>query len=138
MTIIEIQEKIIEQFDLLDADRQMCLEYLIELGEQMPQMPENSKTEDNIIKGCQSKVWLDANMQNNRLIFIADSNTSITKGLISLLVQVLSGQQPKDILNAELYFIDRIGMGNLIGSQRSQGLAHMIRQIKTYALAYSK
>jgi cysteine desulfuration protein SufE len=108
----------------------------MELGEQMPLLDEAYKTDANLIKGCMSAVWLQHSQQGDRLFFEADSNTAITKGLISLLVRVLSGQPVKDILQADLYFIERIGMGQLIGSQRSSGFASMIKQLRVIAVAH--
>jgi cysteine desulfuration protein SufE len=135
-TINDIQEEIIQEFRVLGDDRESTVFYIMDLGKKLPPMSEEDKTESNLIKGCQSKVWLKANPDEGRLFFTADSNTEITKGLISLLVRILSGQRMQDILTADLYFIHRIGMGNIIGAQRSNGLASMIKQIRLYALAY--
>ncbi len=135
-SMTEIQNEIIEEFSFLGDDRESTVFYIMELGQKLPAMDEQYKIEENIIKGCQSKVWLTARLDGNRLIYRADSNTEITKGLISLLIRVLSGQTVDAILNAELYFIERIGMGQIIGSQRSNGLLAMIKQMKLYALAY--
>jgi len=132
----EIQEEIVSEFEILGDDRESKIFYIMELGQMLPSMEASLKTEDNIIKGCQSKVWLSATLYENAVVFNADSNTEVTKGLISLLIRVLSGQQPEDIVKAELFFIEKIGMGQLIGSQRSNGLASMIRQMKLYALAF--
>ncbi|KEO74164.1 SufE family protein [Anditalea andensis] len=131
-----IQNEIIEEFEILGDDKESTIYYIMELGEKLVAYPENERTEDNIIKGCQSKVWLTTAYENDTVIFLADSNTDITKGLISLLIRVYSGKKPDDIINSDLYFIDKIGMGNIIGSQRSNGLAAMIKQMKRYALAY--
>jgi cysteine desulfuration protein SufE len=136
MTIQEHQNDIVEEFSLLEGDREAMLTYIMELGERMNDFPEAFKTDDRLIKGCQSKVWLNAEMDDDRIIYQADSNTAITKGLISLLVRVLSDQKPDAILNSELDFIQKIGMGGLIGSQRSNGLVSMIQQMKRYALVY--
>ena len=108
----------------------------MELGDQLAEFPEEEKKEDNIIKGCQSKVWLTTTFEDGKVHFHADSNTDITKGLISLLIRVLSGRKASEIINADLYFIEKIGMGNIIGSQRSNGLTAMIKQMKLYAIAY--
>jgi len=135
-SVKEIQEEIVSEFDILGDDRESKIFYIMELGQVLPPMEEPLKTEDNIIKGCQSKVWLSASLNESSVVFNADSNTEVTKGLISLLVRVLSGQKPEDIMKAELFFIEKIGMGQLIGSQRSNGLASMIRQMKLYALAF--
>ena len=129
------QEEIIEEFRLLDSDLEMSINYLIELGEQLTPFPENKKTDDFIVKGCQSKVWMFAEDKNQNVVFNADSNTVITKGLVSLLVRVLSGHKAEDILNEEIYFPEKIGMSRFIGSQRSNGFSAMIKQMKLYALA---
>jgi cysteine desulfuration protein SufE len=134
----EIQDEIIDEFSILGDDKESTIEYLMEIGNKLPPFPENERTDENIIKGCQSKVWLTTKFENNRVIYLADSNTDITKGLISLLIRVLSHRTPKEILDTELYFIDRIGMSGIIGSQRSNGLASMIKQMKLFALAYQQ
>jgi len=135
-TLTQIQDEIIEEFSFLGDDRESTIFYIMELGQKLPMLDEKYKVEQNIIKGCQSKVWLHADLEGDRIIYQADSNTEITKGLISLLIRVLSGQNIDSILNAELYFIEKIGMGQIIGSQRSNGLVAMIKQMKLYALAY--
>jgi cysteine desulfuration protein SufE len=134
--IEEIQDEIIEEFSFLGEDRESTIFYIMELGQKLPELEKKYKVEQNIIKGCQSKVWLTADLEGNRIIYKADSNTEITKGLISLLIRVLSGQKIDDILNANLDFIQKIGMGQIIGSQRSNGLVAMIKQMKLFALAY--
>jgi cysteine desulfuration protein SufE len=134
--INQVQEEIIEEFSILGNDRESTIFYIMELGEKLPPFPTDQRIDDNLIKGCQSKVWLVTEMRDNRILFHADSNTDITKGLIGLLIRVLSGRTPGEILHADLYFIDKIGMGAIIGSQRSNGLASMIKQMKMYALAY--
>ncbi|MEQ8302742.1 MAG: SufE family protein [Cyclobacteriaceae bacterium] len=136
MTIEEIQEEIVSEFDLLDGDQEMTVLYVMELGQKLPQMQDEDKTEDNIVKGCQSKVWLSAFLKNDKVFLTADSNTAITKGLVSLLIRIFSGQIPDDILKAELTFMKKIGMERFIGTQRSNGFAAMIKQIKMYALAF--
>jgi cysteine desulfuration protein SufE len=135
-SIQDIQNEIIEEFSILGDDKESTIYYIMELGSQLPEFPENERIEENIIKGCQSKVWLTTREVDGKILFFADSNTDITKGLISLLIRVLSERNPSEILNADLFFINRIGMGNIIGSQRSNGLAAMIKQMKLYALAY--
>jgi cysteine desulfuration protein SufE len=107
----------------------------MELGSGLESLPEVARIEDNIIKGCQSKVWLIAEEQDGKVHYMADSNTDITKGLISLLLRVLNDRVPEEILNAKLDFVERIGMGSIIGSQRSNGFASMIKQIKLFAIA---
>lgn len=138
-TINSIQDQIIEEFSLFEDDRNSKLEYLIDLGEKLPELDETQKTDDKLIKGCQSKVWLVSERDAERLRYKADSNTAITKGLIALLIRVLSGQRIEDIARADLYFIRDIGMDTFIGSQRSNGFANMINQMKLdAALAYSQ
>lgn len=134
-TINSIQDEIIEDFGMLDGDMEMTIGYVMELGTKLPDLPEEYLTEENIVKGCQSKVWLQADMDGDKVIFRADSNTAITKGLVSLLVRILSNQTPDDILNADLYFHEKIGMNRFIGTQRSNGFAAMIKQMQIYALA---
>jgi cysteine desulfuration protein SufE len=135
-SIREIQNEIIEEFQLLEGDREAMLFYLMELGDKMQPLDEQYRTDENIIKGCQSKVWLHSELKDNRVHFVADSNTDITRGLISLLLRILSNQNPDEIIDADLDFVDKIGMGQIIGSQRSNGFAAMIKQIKLYALGY--
>jgi cysteine desulfuration protein SufE len=136
-TINEVQDEIIDNFSLFDGDMESTLFYLMDLGKKLPAMDESLKTEDNIVKGCQSKVWLNGKMEEGKIYFDADSNTEITKGLISLLVSIWNGRGPEEILNTDLYFIDKIGMSRMIGSQRSNGFASMIKQMKLYALAFT-
>lgn len=135
-TINTRQDEIIESFSMLDGDLEMMINYLVELGENLPEMPESLQTDDNTVKGCQSKVWLTAEEHNGRLQFQADSNTLITKGLVGLLVSILDQSKIEDILDADLYFIHKIGMDRFIGTQRSNGFLAMIKQIKMFALAY--
>lgn len=134
----EIQEEIIDEFSILGDDKESTIYYIMEIGNKLPPFPENERTDENIIKGCQSKVWLTTKFEDNKVVYLADSNTDITKGLISLLVRVLSNRTPQEILDTELYFIDKIGMSSIIGSQRSNGLASMIKQMKLFALAYQQ
>jgi cysteine desulfuration protein SufE len=136
MSINQIQDDIIRDFSLLDGDMEMTVFYIMELGQKLAEMPASEKTEENIVKGCQSKVWLTAAMEGNRIYFRADSNTAITKGLVSLLARIFNGQTPEEILNADLYFMKEIGMDRFIGTQRSNGFAAMIKQMKLYALAF--
>jgi cysteine desulfuration protein SufE len=136
MTINQTQDEIISEFSLLDGDMEMTVFYIMELGQKLPDMPEVDKTEDNVVKGCQSKVWLTAKVDSDKVYFAADSNTAITKGLVSLLVRIYNGQTPDAILNADLYFMQKIGMERFIGTQRSNGFAAMIKQMKLYALAF--
>lgn len=135
-TIEEIQNEIVDEFSFLSGDRESTIFYIMELGQKLPPLDEKYKVEENIIKGCQSKVWLTADLDGERVIFNADSNTDITKGLISLLIRIFSNQKVDNIIDSDLFFIEKIGMGNIIGSQRSNGLLAMIKQMKLYALAY--
>jgi cysteine desulfuration protein SufE len=137
-TIQEVQDEIIENFSLFDGDMESTLFYLMDLGKKLPAMEVTHQTDDFIVKGCQSKVWLFPQKVEGKIVFEADSNTEITKGLVSLLVQIWSNRTSEEILNSELYFIDKIGMSRMIGSQRSNGFASMIKQMKMYALAYQQ
>lgn len=137
MSINEIQDAIIDDFSIFGADRESMIFYIMELAQGVPELDEKHKIDENLIKGCQSKVWLTTSLEEGKVHYHADSNTDITKGLISLLIRVLSGKTPKEIMNAELYFIEKIGMSGVIGSQRSNGFLSMIKQMKLYALAYS-
>lgn len=136
MRVDEIQNEIINEFSLLDGDMEMSVFYIMELGQKLPVMKEELKTDENMVKGCQSKVWLTARLQDDRVYFEADSNTAITKGLVSLLIRIFNGQTPDSILEADLYFMKKIGMERFIGTQRSNGFAAMIKQMKWYALAF--
>lgn len=134
-SISTIQESIIEDFGMLDADMEMTIAYIMELGAKLPAFPEEEQNENSIVKGCQSKVWLHARLEDGKVTYQADSNTAITKGLVSLLVTILSGQTPNDIINADLFFQEKIGMNRFIGTQRSNGFGAMIKQMQIYALA---
>jgi cysteine desulfuration protein SufE len=135
-TTTETQEEIIDNFSLFDGDMESTLFYLMDLGKKLPAMPEEHKTEAYIVKGCQSKVWLYPSFTDGKVQFEADSNTEITKGLVYLLVNIWNNRTPDEILGTDLFFIDKIGMSRMIGSQRSNGFASMIKQMKMYALAY--
>ena len=135
-TIQEMQDEIVGEFEMLSGDLEMSNIYLMELGQKLPDIAEEDRTEKNIVKGCQSKVWLISDYEEGRINFRGDSNTAITKGLLSLLIRVLSGQTPDEIQNAELNFIDRIGLNRFIGTQRSNGLSAMLKQMKLDAVAY--
>ena len=136
MTINEIQDEVISEFADFD-DWMDKYQMLIDLGNDLEPLDETYKTEQNLIDGCQSRVWLQCDAVDGKLVFTADSDALIVKGIIALLVRVLSGQTPKDILDADLYFIDRIGLREHPSPTRSNGLLAMIKQIKAYALAYS-
>lgn len=135
MTIQEIENQIINEFANFDEwlDK---YSYLIELGKDCPVIDEHDKTESNLIKGCQSRVWLSCRFEDGKLFFAADSDAVITKGIITLLIRAFSGQTPQDILDADLQFIDVIGLKEHLSPTRSNGLTSMIKQIKMYALAY--
>jgi cysteine desulfuration protein SufE len=134
-TIKEIEEEIISEFSLFD-DPMDRYEYIIEIGKKMPNLDKQFKTEENVVKGCQSTVWLHSYVKEGNIYFEADSNTVITKGIIGLLVRVLSSHNADEIINAELNFIDAIGLRSHLSSQRSNGLNAMIKQMKLYALAF--
>lgn len=137
MSVKTKQDEIIEEFSMLDGDMDMTINYIMELGENLPEIAEEYRNEDHIVKGCQSKVWLRAIDDHGKVRFEADSNTAITKGLVSLLVRVLSDESPETILDCDIYFPEKIGMNRFIGTQRSNGFAAMIKQMKLYALALS-
>lgn len=134
-SIAQIQEEIIDEFSMFD-DWMQRYEYMIELGKSLPLIAPEYKVDDYLIKGCQSKVWVFAELENDDLKFTADSDAIITKGIIALLIRVFSGQKPQDILDAELSFIDEIGLKEHLSPTRANGLVSMIRQIKLYAVAY--
>ena len=136
-SIAEKEQEIIEEFAMLDGDMEMAINYIMELGDQLPMIDDAKKDDDHIVKGCQSKVWLDAELEDGNVVFKADSNTTITKGLVSLLIRVLSGESTETILKTEVTFPHKIGMNRFIGTQRSNGFAAMIKQMKLYALALS-
>ena len=135
-TIQEIEDEIIDEFAIYD-DWMDKYAYLIEIGNDVQGMDEIHKTEENLIKGCQSQVWFHASMKDDVLVFEADSDAIITKGIAGLLLRVFSGQKPQDILNADLKFIDVIGLTQHLSPTRSNGLLAMVKQIKLYALAFS-
>ncbi|MCP9757092.1 SufE family protein [Lacihabitans sp. CCS-44] len=136
MSINELQDEIIEEFELFEDDWEGKYEYIIDLGKKLSPLAEEFKTEDNIIKGCQSVVWLNAKYENGLVIFEGDSQAIIVKGLVSMLLKVLTNHTPREILNADLYFIEKIGLTSHLAQTRSNGLASMVKQMKTYALAY--
>ena len=134
MTINEIQEEIIDEFNLFD-DWMERYEYLIELGKSLPLIDDQYKIEENIIKGCQSKVWLYSKMNDSKINFTGDSDAILTKGLVALLLRVFTNQTPKDILAADTIFIDKIGLKEHLSPTRANGLVSMLKQIKLYAIA---
>jgi cysteine desulfuration protein SufE len=136
VTIQKIQEEIVEEFSIYD-DWMDKYEHIIESGKDLELMPDEFKSEANLVKGCQSNVWLNAELLGDKLIFQADSDAIITKGLVSLMVRTLSGHTPKEILDADLHFVDEIGLKEHLSPTRSNGLVSMIKKIKLYALTYS-
>ncbi len=135
MTIDEIQDEIVEEFQELD-DWMDRYQLLIDMGSDQPQLDDKYKTEQNLIDGCQSRVWLQADLVDGRVRFKAESDALIVKGIVTLLIRVLDNQTPADILSADLYFIDRIGLSEHLSPTRSNGLLAMLRQMKMYALAF--
>ncbi|WP_343691407.1 SufE family protein [Chitinophaga sp.] len=135
MTINEKQDELISDFSFMDEWMDKY-EYIIQLGKDLPLIDPKYKTDDNLIKGCQSQVWLHTDLVDGKLIFTADSDAVITKGLVSLLVSVLSGHTPKEIAESEIYFIDEIGLKSHLSPTRSNGLLSMLKQMKIYGLAY--
>ncbi len=137
MTIKEIEREIVDEFAIF-TDWMDKYEYIIELGKGVPAIEERDKTEENLIKGCQSRVWLSCRIEDGKLYFAADSDAIITKGIISLLIRVYNGQAPADILANEPEFIGEIGLQENLSPTRANGLVSMIKQIKIYAMAYNK
>jgi len=135
LTIDQIQNEIISEFDMFN-DWTEKYEYIIDLGKSLPVINDAFKTSDNTIKGCQSKVWLYAEYINNKLIFTADSDAIITKGIVAILIRVFSNQSPKDIVDAKTDFIEEIGLKQHLSQTRANGLSSMIKQIKLYAVGY--
>ena len=135
MSIENIQNEIVEEFSMFE-DWLERYEYMIELGKSLPLIDSNYKTDDNIIKGCQSKVWLHADFEQDKVIFTADSDAIITKGIVAILIRVFTNQTPQAILEANTDFIDAIGLKEHLSPTRANGLVSMIKQIKMYAIAY--
>ncbi len=133
--ITDIEKEIIDEFSIFD-DWMSKYEYIIELGKNLPLIEEKYRTDDYKVRGCQSQVWLNAELKDGKLIYKADSDAVITKGMIALLIRVLSGQKPEDISNAQLDFIDNIGMKDHLSPNRSNGLMSMIKYMKHYAEIY--
>ena len=136
-TIDALQEEVIEEFSAFD-DWMDKYQMLIDLGNTLPPLDAKYKVESNLIEGCQSRVWLQCDLVDGRLVFSADSDALITKGIIALLIRIVSGHTPQEILDTELYFIDRIGLKEHLSPTRSNGLLSMVKQIKMYALALKK
>ena len=135
MTIKEIQDEIVEEFSMFE-DWMQRYEYIIDLGKSLPLIDEQYKTEDNIIKGCQSKVWVHAEEKEGKIIFTADSDAILTKGIIGILIRTYSNQKASDILDTNTDFIDEIGLKEHLSPTRANGLVSMIKQLKMYALAF--
>ena len=136
MSITELQADIVEEFSLFD-DWMQRYEYIIDLGKSLPLIDEQYKTEENIIKGCQSKVWVHGELLEDKIVFTADSDAILTKGIIAILIRVFSNQKATDILDANTDFIDAIGLKEHLSPTRANGLVSMIKQIKMYALAFN-
>ena len=135
MTIQEIQNEIVDEFSMFD-DWMQRYEYMIELGKSLPLIEEQYKTQANIIKACQSQVWVHAELKDDKLVFTADSDAIITKGIIAILVRAFSNQRPQAIIDADTKFIDEIGLKEHLSPTRANGLVSMIKQLKLYAVAY--
>jgi cysteine desulfuration protein SufE len=136
MTINEIQDKIIDEFSLFD-DWMDKYNLLIDLGKELPVIDPKYKMKDFLIEGCQSKVWLHPDYDGNLITFTADSDAIITRGIVALLIKVLSGRTPQEIISADLYFIEKIGLRQNLSPTRSNGLLSMVRQMKLYSMAYN-
>ena len=134
MTINEIQDELIEEFSLF-GDWMEKYENIIQIGKELPLIEERFKKDENLIKGCQAKVWLHADFKDGNILFSADSDAIITKGLVSMVVRVLSNHTPEEIVHADLYFVEKIGLREHLSMTRSNGLLSMIKQMKMYALA---
>ncbi len=136
MTIKEVQNEIIDEFSMFD-DWTERYEYIIELGKSLPMIDEKYKTDEHLIRGCQSKVWLNAEQKEGKIVFTADSDAILTKGIIAIMIRVFSQQNSKDILDASTDFVDEIGLKEHLSPTRANGLVSMIKQIKMYALAFN-
>ncbi|OIQ27781.1 MAG: Fe-S metabolism protein SufE [Bacteroidetes bacterium MedPE-SWsnd-G2] len=135
MSIKEIQEEIIDEFSMFD-DWEERYQYMIDLGKSLPLIKEEFKVDENLIKGCQSKVWVHADLEGDAIAFTADSDAIITKGIIAILLRVFTNQKPQDIIDADTNFIDEIGLKEHLSPTRANGLVSMIKQLKLYAIAY--
>lgn len=135
MSIAETEKEIIEEFELFDNNWEAKYEHLIDMGKSLPAIDPNNKTDNKLIKGCQSKVWLHSELKNGNVVYTADSDAIITKGIVALMIRVLSNNRPDDIVNAELDFINKIGLKEHLSPTRANGLVSMIKQMKLDALA---
>jgi len=138
MTINELQDEVIDEFDAIGDDWMDRYQLLIDMGEAQEPLPDSEKTEQNLIEGCQSRVWVSARMEDGRMRLRAESDAMIVKGIVSLLLRILDNHTPREVLDAELYFIDRIGLRDHLSPTRSNGLLAMVRQIRMYALAFDE
>lgn len=136
MTIEEIEKEIIEEFEIFGDDWEAKYEHLIDLGKSLPLIKEEFKTEDRIIKGCQSRVWLNSELKEGKVVYTADADAIITKGMVGLMVRVLSNQKPEDIVKAKLDFVDTIGLKEHLSPTRANGLVSMINKMKTDAFGF--
>jgi cysteine desulfuration protein SufE len=134
-TLQQIQDAIVDEFSVYD-DWMDRYNYLIEISKDLPPIDVKYKSNENLIKGCQSRVWLNGELENGKVVFTADSDAIITKGIVALLIKVLSNREPDEIINADLYFIDKIGLKENLSPTRANGLVSMIKQMRMYALAY--
>ncbi len=137
MSIKDIEQEIIDEFELFGDDWEAKYEHLIDLGKALPIIKEELKTDNKIIKGCQSRVWLNAELNNDTIVYTADSDAIITKGMVALMVRVLSNQKPQDVIKANLEFINKIGLTEHLSPTRANGLVSMIKQMKLEALKFS-
>jgi cysteine desulfuration protein SufE len=135
MSIEETEQEIVEEFEIFD-DWMQKYEHLIDLGKSLPMIDENYKTEDKLIKGCQSRVWMHSELKDGKVFFTADSDAIITKGMVALMIRVLSGHTADEIINAKLEFVEKVGLTKHLSPTRSNGLLSMIKQMKLDALAY--
>ncbi len=138
MSISEIEQEITEEFELFGDDWEQKYEHLIELGKSLPIISAENKTDNKLIKGCQSRVWMHSELKDGKIIFTADSDAIITKGMVALMVRVLSNQKPQDVVSADLSFIDKIGLKDHLSPTRANGLVSMIKQMKLDALVLGK
>jgi cysteine desulfuration protein SufE len=134
MTIKEIENEIVEEFEFFGDDWESKYEHLIDLGKSLPLIKPELKTEERIIRGCQSRVWLNAELDKDRIVFTADSDAIITKGMVALMIRVLSGQKPEDVVKADMGFVNKIGLKEHLSPTRANGLVSMIDQMKKEAL----
>ncbi len=136
MTISDIQNEIIKEFGFFE-DKNQIYDYLIDLGKEHPKLSTEHKIDKNIIKGCQSKVWISTNYKNGKVLFLGDSDSILVRGLVNLILRTFSGHSPEEIIQAPIYFIDRIGLKSMLSMNRANGLNAMLKQIKLFALAIS-